>query len=103
MKVKNIMTLLDNFVYSVEEQNCEKTIHVDGYCYWDGESYQLVQGTFCYISLDDAKDADKVEEAFGEVKQYQCEVTEQEVLDYYNHQKLPITCVTEHTPYGIYC
>ncbi len=103
MRIKNIRSLLDNWVYAVETQNGEKTIHIDGYCYWNGESYQLVQGTFCYISLDDAKEADKVEEAFGEVKQYQREVTEQEVLEYYAHKRLPIFCVSKDTPEGTYC
>ena len=101
--MKKIDELLSTYVYTIEDVDDNKPIHVDGYCYHNGESYQLVQGTFCYISLDEAKNLYKVDEAFDEVKQYQHEVSEQEVLDYYNHQKLPITCVTEHTPYGTYC
>ena len=102
---------LDLFAYKVEtDENGEKQIHIDGYCYWDGETYQLVQGTFCYVSLKELEacetNEDRLElvsDRFDEVKQYQCEVTEQEVAEYYKECKeLRIDFVADDTPDGWY-
>jgi hypothetical protein len=102
---------LDLFAYQVEtDENGEKQIHIDGYCYWNDESYQLVQGTFCYVSLKELKacedNEDRIEfvwERFEDVKQYQCEATEQEVVEYYKECKeLPIDFVSSDTPDGWY-
>ena len=102
---------LDLFAYQVEtDENGEKQIHIDGYCYWNDESYQLVQGTFCYVSLKELEACEIGEESlllvwnkFDEVKQYQREVTEQEVAEYYKECKeLRIDFVADDTPDGWY-
>lgn len=102
---------LDLFAYQVEtDKNGEKQIHIDGYCYWNGESYQLVQGTFCYVSLKELEACEDNEERlllvsdrFDEVHQYQREATEEEVNDYYKKCKeLRIDFVADDTPDGRY-
>ena len=102
---------LDLFAYQVEtDENGEKQIHIDGYCYWNDESYQLVQGTFCYVSLKELEacetNEDRLElvsDRFDEVKQYQREVTGQEVAEYYKECKeIRIDFVADNTPDGWY-
>lgn len=102
---------LDLFAYQVEtDENGEKQIHIDGYCYWNGETYQLVQGTFCYVPVKDLEcigtHTDRLLLAldkFDEVKQYQREVTKKEVVEYYKDcEKLGIDLVSVNTPDGWY-
>lgn len=102
---------LDLFAYQVEtDENGEKQIHIDGYCYWNDESYQLVQGTFCYVSLKELEafedNEDRIElvwDKFDEVKQYQRELTEEEVIEYYKEcRELRIDFVSIDTPDGWY-
>lgn len=102
---------LDLFLYQVEtDKNGEKQIHIDGYCYWNDETYQLVQGTFCYISLKELEACENGGESFllvwnkfDEVKQYQREVTEEEVAEYYKGCKeCRIDFVADGTPDGWY-
>lgn len=102
---------LDLFAYQVEtDENGEKQIHIDGYCYWNGETYQLVQGTFCYVSVKESEACEDNEERiallfdrFEGVKQYQREATEKEVLEYYKDCKeLRIDFVADDTPDGWY-
>ncbi|MBP5722085.1 MAG: hypothetical protein J6X18_00675 [Bacteroidales bacterium] len=110
MRTKECDKYLDLFLYQVEtDKNGNKQVHIDGYCYWNDESYQLVQGTFCYVFVPiletcDSEEANElVEEVFEEIKQYQKEVSEQEVLDYYKGAtELRIDCVSEDTPDGLY-
>jgi CRISPR/Cas system-associated exonuclease Cas4 (RecB family) len=70
----------------------------------------LVQGTFCYVSLNELEECETnedrfelVSDRFDEVKQYQREVTEQEVAEYYKECKeLRIDFVADDTPDGWY-
>jgi len=110
MQTENIK-YLNLFAYQVEtDKNGEKQIHIDGYCYWNDESYQLVQGTFCYVSLKELEACEYNEKKFelvlgkfGEVKQYQCELTKEEVIEYYKECKeLLIDFVADDTPDGWY-
>lgn len=91
-------------VYQVEtEHTGKKVIHIDGYCYWNDESYQLVQGTFCYMDVDGTQNSEKAEVLFSETKQYQGEVTEADVIEYYKGlTPLLFSEVTTETPNGMY-
>ena len=108
--VNDKLKYLDCELYNVEtDKNGNKQIHIDGYCYWNDESYQCVQGTFCYVSVNDLEalsDDEKLERlyrAFEETKQYQGEVTETEVNEYYEGAKeLRMEFVTSETPDGLY-
>lgn len=102
---------LDCEAYHVEtDNNGKKQIHIDGYCYWNDETYQCVQGTFCYVSVDDLEALSSNEEkteclyhAFEETKQYQGEVSEAEVAEYYKGAKeLRMEFVSNDTPDGWY-
>lgn len=94
------------YAYHVEtDRNGKKQIHIDGYCYWNGESYQCVQGTGCYIPFDELHGdiADVVDKAFEDTKQYQGEITKDGVRKYYEGAVvLPIGDVTQDTPDGWY-
>ena len=94
------------YAYQVEtDRNGKKQIHIDGYCYWNDESYQCVQGTGCYIPVDGLHGdiADVVDKAFEDTKQYQGEITKDGVRKYYKDAVvLPIGDVTQDTPDGWY-
>jgi hypothetical protein len=95
---------LDHDLYQVEENNSGgKVIHIDGYCYWDGDEPQLVQGTWLYIDINDAGNAETIAKAWAETKQYQGEITEDKIREYYkNAKELPYEKVTQDTPCGWY-
>ena len=102
---------LDCEAYHVEtDREGKKQIHIDGYCYWNGESYQEVQGTFCYVSVeelnackDDEEKTELVTDAFDNIKQYQGDISESEACEYYKDTKeLHMIKVTQETPDGWY-
>ena len=100
--MKHNLKYLDCFLYGVETHNDgNKYIHLFGYCYKD-ESYQCVEGTFCYIPLMGC-DTEKADDAFDLTKQYQGRVEENDVIEFYKGSKeLKICEVTKDTPDGIY-
>lgn len=98
-------------VFQVEtDKDGKKRVHIDGYCYENENGYQLVQGTFCYIEVEEimaTSDSDKldalIDREFSEVNQYQCDMTEEEVCDYYNNiPELHYSKVSLETPDGTY-
>ena len=96
---------LDCYAYHVEtDSNGKKQIHIDGYCYWNDENYQCVQASGCYISVDELNgDGEKAYDAFDEAKQYQGDITEEEIREYYKDAVvLPFDQVTQNTPDGWY-
>jgi hypothetical protein len=96
---------LDCYAYHVEtDSNGKKQIHIDGYCCWNGESYQCVQASGCYISVDELNgDSEKAYDAFDEAKQYQGDITEEGIREYYKDAVvLPFDQVTQDTPDGWY-
>lgn len=46
---EDVKQYLDCDVYQVEvdKSTGKKVIHIDGFCYFNDEEYQLVKGTFC--------------------------------------------------------
>ena len=96
---------LDCDLYQVEidEATGKKVIHIDGYCYFNGEEYQLVQFTFCYMDIDGTQSTQTADEASCLTKQYQYPITFEKVKDYYKDcPPLPYEQVTEDTPVGFY-
>lgn len=105
MEKKDVSKYLDRDVYQVEVDPAtkKKVIHIDGYCYFNDETYQMVQGTFCYMDIDGSQCTEKAEELFSETKQYQGTVTLENVYDYYKDcTPLPYEQVTQDTPCGFY-
>ncbi len=96
---------LDCYAYHVEtDRNGKKQIHIDGYCYWNDESYQCVQACGCYISVDELNgDCEKAYNAFDNAKQYQGDITKEKIREYYKDAVvLPFDQVTQDTPDGWY-
>lgn len=96
---------LDAYTYQVEvNSDGKKVIHIDGYCYnGEGNGYQLVQGTWCYMDVDGTQCGAKADELFQETKQYQGDVTSDKVDEYYaDCVPLPFDKVTQGTPAGRY-
>lgn len=103
--MENVDKYIHCDVYQVEldESTGKKVIHIDGYCYFDDENYQLVQGTFCYMDIDGKQSTEKAEELFSLTKQYQETLTPEQVQDYYKKCKhLLYENVTQDTPCGFY-
>lgn len=103
--MEDVKQYLDCDVYQVEVDKTtgKKVIHIDGYCFFNDEDYQLVQVTFCYMDIDGTQNSDKADELFSLTKQYQQTVTLKEAQDYYKNCK-PLTYekVTQDTPVGLY-
>lgn len=96
---------LDCYAYHVEtDRNGKKQIHIDGYCYWNDECYQCVQACGCYISVDELNgDSEKAYDAFDNAKQYEGDMTEEDVREYYKDAtELRMEKVTQDTPDGWY-
>lgn len=102
---------LDCEVYHVEyDTENKKQIHIDGYCYWNEESHQCVEASGCYVSVEEldacANNEEKsnlLSDAFDNSKQYQGEVTEDGVREYYKDAKeLRMVFVDDDTPVGWY-
>ena len=68
----------DVYQVEVDKSTGKKVIHIDGFCYFNDEEYQLVQGTFCYMDIE-------------EVEEYYKQCT-----------PLPYDEVTQDTPCGFY-
>lgn len=106
MEDKDFLKYLDLELYNVEtDSNGKKRIHVDGYCYWNGESYQCVQACGCYLSIDELNCdfAEIMNQTFENAKQYQGDVTEDKVRKYYEGAKeLRMEFVCDDTPDGLY-
>lgn len=108
---------LDCEAYHVEtDKEGKKHIHIDGYCYVnenehdDGYDYRCVEGTWCYVSVeeldacnDDDQKLELLQKAFDETKQYEGDMTEDEVREYYKDAtELRMEKVTQDTPDGWY-
>ena len=105
MEKQDVSKYLDRDVYQVEVdyETKKKIIHIDGYCYFNDETYQMVQGTFRYMDIDGSQCTEKAEELFSETKQYQGTVTLEDVIEYYKDcTPLPYDQVTQDTPCGRY-
>ena len=102
---------LDCELYHVEYDTENKVqIHIDGYCYWNEESHQCVQSAGCYVSVEELEACSNDEEklnllsdAFENSKQYQGEISKEEVAEYYKEaSELRMEKVTKDTPVGWY-
>lgn len=103
--MEDVKQYLDCDVYQVEvdKSTGKKVIHIDGFCYFNDEEYQLVQGTFCYMDIDGTQCTEKAQELFENTKQYQGTVSWEEVEEYYKQcTPLPYEEVTQDTPCGFY-
>lgn len=102
-------------LYYVEEVDGKKLVHVSAYV-WprsDGDGYVITEYTFCYIPLaemvrmDDEELWDYVNDMEADVKQYEREVSAEEIQDYideewYMAERLDYKDLTEDTPCGAY-
>lgn len=94
----------------VTEGNGKKQIKIHGYCYFNDECWQMVNPSFCYLSVDEIvnckNDDDKFEvfnTAIDGSKQYQGDVSFSEVIDFYKGiNELRIEKVSSDTPDGLY-
>lgn len=105
------MKYLDCEAYHVETDNDgKKQIHIDGYCYWNEEGYQCVEASGCYVGVEElgafGNDEEKLNRLYHEFeisKQYQGEISEAEVAEYYKDAtELRMEFVSEDTPDGWY-
>ena len=95
--------LCDVYQVEVDENTGKKVIHIDGYCYFDDENYQIVQGVACYMDIDGKNCKDKAELLFSLAHQYQGTATLEDVENYYMKcKRLPYENVTQDTPVGFY-
>lgn len=90
-------------LYQVEtDDDGNKQVHIDGYCYCNENEWQLVQFTFCYLDFSEI-DRDNLEQAYEWTKQYQYEFDEEQVCNYYKDAKeLPYEELTQDTKDGWY-
>ena len=106
------MNCVDHYMYQVEEYNGEKIVHIDGYVERrDDNTYDLVQACGCFIPIADLMKEEAytvnvcADNAFADYKQYQGEIDEIEIPNYYNPKKckaLPLVDVNQDTPCGFY-
>lgn len=109
--IDSIENYLDRYVYQVEDYCGQKELHIDGYAYCNEDHYELVQACGCIIPIDlikgktDEEINTIVENAFENSKQYQGEITEEEIKSYYNPMKnkpLGFNQINENTPCDFY-
>lgn len=98
------MKYLDCYAYNVVTgKDGVKHAHIHGYCFFDDEEYQCVEGTFCYVPVTEFISTEQVHDAFYNVKQYQGVVSKEDAVDFYKDCKeLRLDCVTADTPDGKY-
>ena len=92
-------------VDTYESDGGKKSITIVGYCYHNERGYQHVYCSGCYLDIDDVRKngRDAVDDALMACKQYQYDMDEKEVGDYYDGiPELAMTDVTEETPCGWY-
>ena len=96
---------LDCELYNVETHGGEKYVHIDGYCYDNGDGgHTLLQGVGCYVSVSLMMDGSASwADEFEDVKKCVCEVSADDVATLYKHAvPLPIDSVNLDTPDGLY-
>ena len=107
----HIEDYLYRYTYQLDVIEGKKVIHIDGYVYWNDGHYDLVQACGCYIPVSDLDGQseeevnDYIDTVFCEAKQYQGEITEEEIQGYYDPKKtkpFPFYHITEETPCGFY-
>ena len=101
---KENLKYLDCDLYRVYMENGEKQIQVKGWCYENENGYQHVYCSGCDFSVREIEGCyDKASVFIEECKQYQDDVEEAFVCEYYDGATvLRMDQVTQETPCGLY-